>query len=392
MSIIESELGGPTVFKDLSKLDFDYVPRDLPHREEALRNLTRTFRGLATSGQRENLLITGPVGCGKTALVKRFGQDLSLYLHKQGKRLDVAYVNCRSRKTAGLAALGILNHFEPHYPERGFGIGEMLGDLRKHLERKDAHLMVILDEVDALIRADGSDLVYDLTRFTGESGPSWNAVSLILVSQHQDVLEQLDDAARSTFKSNVMRLEGYELDALEAITTQRVELAFNPGTVDPDTQLLVADIARDSGNARQVIEILQKAGIMADDERSEIVTPEFVRAAKAEVYSYITTSKLQQLQPHPRLVLLALARALRKEESAYVTTGALETGYQLLCEELEEKPRAHTQFWKYLKQLQDAGLIIARISGKGQQGTTQHISIPDAPAKVLEQKLLDMRE
>src|SRR6185369_1323839 len=119
---------------------------------------------------------------------------------KQGKKVETAYVNCRSRKSAGLALLGVLNHFDAHYPERGFSIGEMLRDLRVHLERRGCHLMVILDEVDALLRADGSNLVYDLTRFNSETGPAWTGVSLILVSQ-ENVLGGLDPAALSTFKT-----------------------------------------------------------------------------------------------------------------------------------------------------------------------------------------------
>lgn len=386
MSIVESELGGPTVFRDLQKLDFDYVPAELPHRDDELRGITRIFKGLAQGAQRENLLIQGPVGTGKTALAKRFGQDFSAHLRRSGKTLEVVHVNCRRRKTSGLAMLGILNHFEPHYPERGFGVGEMQRDLRKHLERRDAHLMIILDEVDALLRADGSDLVYDLTRFNDESGPGWVGVSLVLISQH-DVLAQLDEAALSTFKKNVVHVEPYDSPALEAIVRQRVELAFQPGAVDDDAACFIADIAADEGNARLAIEILWKAGLNADDQHRELVNAEDVRTAKSDVSSHITEVKLRQLAKHPQLVLLALARRLRRDESAYATTGTVEETYRVVCEEFNEEPRGHTMFWKYLKQLQDAGMILARLSGKGQAGTTQHISIPDAPALMVDEKV-----
>jgi len=386
MSIVESELGGPSVFKDLGKLDFDYVPDDLPHRDEEVRAITRVFKGLTQGGQRENLLIQGPVGTGKTAIAKLFARDFAGALRAHGKTLETVHVNCRRRKTSGLAMLGILNHFEPHYPERGFGVGEMQRDLRKHLERRNAHLLIILDEVDALLRADGSDLVYDLTRFNDESGPGWVGVSLILVSQH-DVLEQLDDAAHSTFKKNIIKIAPYGSAALEAIVDQRVGLAFRPGTMEPDNVRFVADVAAEEGNARQAIEILFKAGQNADDHGRNLVTAEDIRTAKADVRSHITESKLRNLQKHPLLVLLALARRLRRDGSAYATTGTVEETYQLVCEEFGEGSRGHTMFWKYLKQLQDAGMILARLSGKGQAGTTQHISIPDAPAEMVEDKV-----
>ncbi|HUR25419.1 MAG TPA: orc1/cdc6 family replication initiation protein, partial [Candidatus Thermoplasmatota archaeon] len=62
--------------------------------------------------------------------------------------------------------------------------------------------------------------------------------------------------------------------------------------------------------------------------------------------------------------------------------------YKVACEEFGEEPRAHTQFWKYLKQLEGAGFLLSRLSGKGQAGTTQLLSIPDAPARAVEEQVL----
>ncbi len=394
MSLVEEELAGPTVFKDLAKLDFDYVPEDLPHRDEAVRFLSRTYRGLTQGSTRDHALLWGSVGTGKTVVAKRFAQDFQQVLAKQGKRFEYVHVNCRRRKSSSLAMLGILNHFEPHYPERGFSVGEMMRDLRKHMERRDCHLMVILDEVDALLRADGSNLVYDLTRFNDEVGQQWVGISLVLISQ-QMVLDQLDEAALSTFKrSNVYETQAYQGEQIAAIIEQRVDLAFQPGVVDPDVVGLIGDIAGQQsgakggpGDARLAIELLHKAGQNADDERRDTVAADDVRTAKAYTYSVVTTAKLQNQPKHPLLVLSALARRLQRDQAAYATTGEVEKAYALLCEEHGETARGHTQFWKYLKQLEDAGFLYAKLSGKGQAGTTQWLSIPDVPTQVLQEKI-----
>ncbi|MHB1261447.1 MAG: Cdc6/Cdc18 family protein [Thermoplasmatota archaeon] len=390
MSLVEEELGGPSVFRDLAKLDFDYVPESLPGREEAIRWLTSTYRGLTQGANREHALLWGPVGTGKTAVAKLFARSFKSVLSKQGRPLEVVHVNCRSRKSDGLAMLGIMSHFDAHYPDRGFSVGEMLRDLKRTLDRKGCHLLVILDEVDALLKSEGSSLVYDLTRFNSEGGPAWTGISVVMISQ-ENVLSLLDPAALSTFKqTNAYEFKPYEAQTLESIVQQRVELAFVPGAVAEDTVCLVADIvAAQSGNARLAIEILQKAGRMADDEGKQHVGPEEVRAAKAYSHDYITTSKLQQMPQHPLLVLLALARRLKKGD-AYATTGSVEQSYKVACEEFGQEPRAHTQFWKYLKQLEGAGFLLSRLSGKGQAGTTQLLSIPDAPAKAVEEKVLEL--
>ena len=387
MSLVEEELGGPSVFKDLAKLDFDYVPETLPGREEAIRWLTSTYRGLTQGASREHALLWGPVGTGKTVVAKLFSAKFKDALKRQGRPLEVVHVNCRSRKSDGLAMLGIMAHFDPHYPDRGFSVGEMLRDLKRTLERKGSHLLVILDEVDALLKSEGSSLVYDLTRFNSEGGPAWTGVSVLMISQ-ENVLGLLDPAALSTFKqTNAYEFKPYGADPLNGIVDQRVALAFQPNAVQEETAMLVADVAAPEGNARLAIEILQKAGRMADDESQQEVTPEHVRAAKADSFSYITTSKLQQMPQHPLLVLLALARRLKKGD-AYATTGSVEQSYKVACEEFGQEPRAHTQFWKYLKQLEGAGFLLSRLSGKGQAGTTQLLSIPDAPAKAVEEQVL----
>jgi cell division control protein 6 len=388
MSLVEEELGGPTVFKDLAKLDFDYIPDALPGRDAELRQLASLYKGLAQGATREHALVWGPVGTGKTALAERFARDLAKALQRQGKRLEHVRVNCRKLKSAGLALLAILNKFDPNYPDRGFSTGEMLRDLRRHLERRQAHLLVILDEVDALLHGDGSNLVYDLTRLTDDAGPTWMGASLLMVSQ-ENVLPLLDEAAKSTFKQgNVVAFKGYGADVLAAIVQQRVGLAYNTGAFDGDLVLLVADAAAaQNGNARLAIEILQKAGRLADDEGLGRVTAENVRAAQGDTFSYITTAKLQSLPRHVLLALLGLARRLKREGGAYATTGGAEEAYRLACEEAGETPRAHTQYWKYVNQLKEGGFIVGRLSGKGQAGTTQYLSIPDAPAAVVEQKV-----
>jgi hypothetical protein len=47
-------------------------------------------------------------------------------------------------------------------------------------------------------------------------------------------------------------------------------------------------------------------------------------------------------------------------------------------------------FWNYLKEVENAGFIHLKQSGKGQLGTTQFISLPDIPAEVVGSKVLDL--
>jgi archaeal cell division control protein 6 len=241
---------------------------------------------------------------------------------------------------------------------------------------------VILDEVDALLRANkGGELLYNLSRF--EMEPE-TGLSLILVSQ-RDVTPHMDEATRSTIKrTNTLVLEPYGLEAMEAIVNLRTKLAFLPGAVPPKVAELVADIASRKGDARLAIELLAAAGTNANDRGAEEVSAEDVRTAKASIHSELPEHKLRELPMHELYVLLAIARRLSRSQESYATTGEVLDTYALIAEEYEEAARGSTQFWQYLKNLEGYGFVDMRKSSKGHVGTTHLISLPDAPAAELE--------
>jgi archaeal cell division control protein 6 len=388
-SIIEDELFSSSVIKDLHVLDFDYVPSELPHRTEQLKRLAQMFKPVFVNTA-QNACIRGPVGTGKTAMAKYFCQSLVQIARKQGKILEYVHINCRKRSTDAMVLLGVLNHFDARFPDRGFSVQEMLEVLRTHLVRKESQLLLVLDEVDALLKKGGSNLIYDLTRFNDETTKTAATVSLIMISQ-KDVLTDLEAAALSTFKrSNTIILEKYTRDELYDIIQQRVQLAFHANTIRTESIDLIADIASDFGDARFCIELLWKAGMYADEKHVKQVTPEHVRAAKAETYSVVTETKLRNLGKHQLLTLLSIAKRLQKEGTAYANTGEVEKTYAITCEEYAEDARAHTMFWNYLKEIELAGFIKVKPSGKGQVGSSQMISLPDIPAEVLRSKLEEL--
>ncbi len=388
-NIIEDELLSSTVIKNPDALDFDYIPEEIIHRDEQQRFLAQMFKPLL-SNVSQNAVLKGPVGSGKTLIAKKFCKSISNIARKQGKTIEYIHINCRKRSTDSMVLLGILNYFDPRFPDRGFSVQEMQQVLKKQLIKRNAQLLLVLDEADALLKKSGSNLIYDLTRFSDESSREKIPISLLLISQ-KDIMPLFDSAALSTFKrSNVLTLDKYTRDELYDIVNQRIELAFHTGVVQDDSADLIADIASEWGDARFAIELLWKSGTAADHQHKEMVMPEHVRAAKAETYSVVTETKLKNLDKHQLLTLYSVAKRLKKDQTAYVKTGEAEKTYAVTCEEYNEKPRTHTMFWNYLKEVENAGFIHIKASGKGQLGTTQLISLPDIPAEIVGQKVQEI--
>ena len=390
MKAIIQGFSNPDIFRDQAKLSFDYVPDELMYREEEARKLVNMLRPIMKTGLSQNILITGSVGTGKTALVKRFCTDFLEVAADRKLDLQYIHVNCRQRRSESQVMSKLVRHFQSHFPDRGFTVNEMLRILMRDVKKQKCKLLIVLDEADELIRNSGSNLIYSLSRFNEEEIYLKGSVSLILISQ-KNIFEMVDPATLSTIKrTNRIDLGKYGKRQLWGIIEKRVDLAFYEGVVEMEVPELIAEIASEWGDARYAIELLETGGMMAQGEGSEFVNAEHVRCARAATYQNITIEKLQPLSLHQKLTFLAIARSLFK--NTYVSTGDVENVYQIVCEEYGERPRRYTQYWKYVNELQDRGFVDARTVTEGIRGTTRHITISDVPVSHLSKELVKLIE
>ncbi len=376
------------VFKDIGKLSFDYIPDKLPHREEQMRRLQVMFEPVQEGGYSQNVLLVGSIGTGKTVTSKSFCSDLSLRTAKAGRKIEWTIVNCRQRNSEVSTLLKLINYFDPNFPDRGFSSQELRKVLRRHIEKKQAHCVFVLDEVDALIRSGASDLVYYLSRLPEESDTLKHRISLILISQRH-LFELLDMSAMSTFKrTNVIEFGKYTVKQLRDIVSARAELALVSGAVDDELLDMIAESAGEWGDARFALELLENSGMLANERMSQKIGIEDVRAAKASTYSFVTEEKVSSLSRQQMLVLLSASRLLRTR--AYAETTEVENIYRIVCEEYSEKPRGHTQFYSHMKELVGLGLIDLRSKKRGASGVTGMITLLDIPADILVMRLEEM--
>jgi len=384
--IFEEEMGRETVFRDASKLMPEYVPKELVHREEEFRQLTRFFKPVLENKSSQRVLVTGSVGVGKTALTRKFGAELERAASARKLNLTYLHINCRKDKTLYSVIAKILQHFNPKWPYHGLGPEKLLNDVITYLNAHDTHLVLTLDELDFFVQQNGPNLIYSMSRTAEESGgPS--RISVIAIARDKSFLRSLDQATQSTFMHNVLSLDRYSVTQLTDILSRRVGEAFKASTVEEDTIELIADIASRWGDARFALELLWRAGMAADGEGKGVVMPEHARKAKADVYPELKKEVLRELNLHEKLALLAVARKLTLSKQAYLLTGEVEKTYRIVCEEYGEEHRKHTQFWEYLQRMSALGLVDVKPSGAGQRGQSLRISVQEAPAAWLEKEM-----
>lgn len=380
-----------SVFKDESKLDINYIPQKLPHRETQHRLLMEFFNFILHCPEKmaQRVILTGDVGTGKTALAQHFGANITSETNKRGIKFRYVHVNCREfRGSLSPILHRAVTVFRPNYPSRGYGAEEILGTLMQVLDEENAHMILTLDEFDSLIEKEGSDAVYKLTRLQEIRQGKPQRLSFIFIMRDLKAVEPLDESAKSTLQRSIIRLERYGKPQLIDILNDRVATAFELGAVPEDVVDLISELAfTETGNARFGIELLWRAGKYADAQDAGSVEPECVRMAVSNIIPGLRRNELVALGLHEKLFLLAVARYFKENEQAYVSLSEVEKAYAVACEEFDETPNGHTQIWTYAQYLSKLGILKTEVANAETRGRTTQLSLPAIPAGELEKEM-----
>ena len=382
------------IFKHEERLQVDYVPTYLPHREQQLKMLALMFTPLINEpgSTSQKIILTGRVGTGKTAVAKYFGREIRKIGDRRNIKINYVHVNCHKNRSLFLLMRKTARDLRLPVPPRGFSSQELVGIVSNMLEERDEYLLLTLDEADYLIRATDGDALYNLSRISDESIHEHKRVNFIFIMRDLSAMYLLDDSIRSTLQHNIIRFDPYTSSQICDILWARVteEEALYPEAIGEGVIEHISDLVGyekgGKGDARLALETLWRAGKYAEAEGAERINIEHVRKAYSD--SLIATSAdIGALRLHEAILLLAITKVLKMTGLRRVKLGDAEKMYEILCEQLGETPRGHTKIWEYVQSLRNMGIIGAERSGKGMRGKSTLIEIPTIPLETLEKML-----
>jgi len=228
--------GESSIFIHEERLLLDYIPTQLPHRGDQLELLASMFKPFLYSpgNASQKVILTGPIGTGKTVVAKYFGLKVEREGEERGIKIRYVHVNCHKDRTLFLVMRKTARELKLPVPPRGFSSQELIGITWNMLEDRDEYLLLTLDEADYLLKTNGSDALYVLSRISDEYVSTKQRISLILIMRDLTPLYLMDRSAKSSLLHNVIRFDPYTSKQIKDILCERVfeEKAMRVEAVD----------------------------------------------------------------------------------------------------------------------------------------------------------------
>lgn len=379
--VFDKFLSGKTIFANRDVLRHDYVPDALPHRDEQIHRLGAIVAPALTGSKISNVFVYGKTGTGKTAVARFVLSHLERRAADTGAPIRISYVNCRLAGTNYRVLAELCRARSVNVPFTGLASGEVLDRFRNSIIGGKRSLVVVLDEIDALVKRQRDDnLLYELTRINESLKGSW--VGIVGISNDLHFKDLLDPRVLSSLSEEELVFRPYLADELYDILLARAKSAFLPNALlDPALRLCAALAAGEHGDARRALDLLRVAAELAEREGGATVDEDHVRLAQQKIEADRVDEALKSLPLHSKVVLVATHLASSRIQEGAVT-GDVYDVYKELCGVTNVEPLTQRRVSGLLNELDVMGILNARVVNLGRYGRTKKIRL-GIPSKEL---------
>ncbi len=396
-------LSSKPIFEDKSVLQSNYNPNKIPHREKYIKEIAKILAPALRKERPSNLFIYGKTGTGKSLCVSHVVNKIENIASAKDIALKIISINCKLKKVADTEyriLLEILKQLGKEFPSTGISTNDLYKELYEVIDNLKMSFILVLDEIDSLIKKAGDEVLYNLTRINPELKKS--EVTIVGITNDLTIMDSIDARVKSSLNEEEIVFTPYNAIQIQDILNDRAVKAFKPGILHSEViPIASAYAAREHGDARRALELLRFAGELAEREGAEMVMPDHILNAdkKREKNRIIDIIKSQPKQF--QLINYAIIKTSIKEKHNLVTnkkvqfiepttTGAVYDYYNKLAKEIGMSTLSLRRVSDIIVELEVLGIINFKLVSKGRYGRTRFITI--GLPKSLYSNVLDILE
>lgn len=366
-----------SIFRQKDILSIQFTPGNIPHRERQINQIGMILAPVLRSEKPSNIFIYGKTGTGKSLCTQyTVAKLLEAERKNNSNNIKIIYVNCKMSKVSDteyrMLSQLILN-FGIEVPFTGLPTNQLYNQFYKLLDERGQNVILILDEVDALVNKIGDGVLYNLTRVNQDLKKS--KLTLIGISNNISFINDLDPRVKSSLSEEEIVFPPYNANEIRDILTERVALAFNDNIISPSVIAKCSALAaQEHGDARKALDLLRVAGEITERMGGKTVTEEHVDLAEKKLDRDKTLEIIQNQPRQSQCVLISILK-LFKNGSNGVQTGDIYDVYVDICRKNSLKPLTQRRVSDLISELDMFGIVNAKVISKGRYGRTREIKI-----------------
>ena len=358
-----------TIFEQREALLEEWTPEELVGRDEELQKYHAALQPVINNETPSNIFLYGKSGVGKTAatryLLSALERDAA---DVDGLDLSTVEVNCDGLNSSYQAAVAIVNTLRDpanQISNTGYPQASVYQFLFDALDDLGGTVLIVLDEVDHI---EDDSLLYKLPRARSNGDISEAKLGVIGISNDLDFRNQLSSKVRSSLCEKEVSFSAYNANELQLVLKQREAVAFQNDVLDDGViEMCAAYGAKDSGDARQALDLLLEAGDLAREYDDELVAEHHVREARQRLQTDQVVEGIRNYSDHGQLVLYALT-GLAEDDDTPARTRDILGAYQELAREEGLDPVSERSVRDYLGELTQLGIVSSTEYNRGKGG------------------------
>jgi len=390
----ETFLNKESLFEKKSVLQSNYTPDKLIHRDQEVNNVAQILAPALKLEKPSNIFLYGKTGTGKTTCARYVAEQMQSVTKDKGINIKVIYLNCKLKRIADTEyrlIWQLISEYGTKVPSTGLPTDDIYSVFINLIERKKQVLILILDEIDQLVKKAGDGIIYNLTRLNSDLKQT--QISLVGISNDLMFIDNIDPRVKSSLSEEEVIFPPYNALQLQDILRKRSSQAFKEGALANGViEKCAAYAAREHGDARRALELLRVAGEIAEREDGKQVAISHIDRAEEK----IERDRVQEIvrsQPKQQQLSLYSIILLSEKQNGLIYTGEVYELYKKFCSRAAIRPLTQRRLSDILAELDMQGIINARVISKGRFGRTREIStsLPNNTKglvkKILEQSL-----